>query len=81
MNSILSSITRDGSRRGPSAFCTLTGRLRAFASTLASALYEIFDESAYERFLKENNLVRSAGSYAVFVQDQQVAKARRVRCC
>ena len=48
---------------------------------LWAALREIFDESAYERFLAEHALARSRGSYARFMEDRRMAQERRPRCC
>jgi hypothetical protein len=48
---------------------------------IISALREIFDESAYERFLLRQNLARSRATYAQFLREQELSKARRPRCC
>jgi hypothetical protein len=48
---------------------------------LISALREIFDESAYERFLCRHNLTRCPATYAQFLGEQELIKARRPRCC
>ena len=48
---------------------------------LICALREIFDESAYERFLLRYNLTRCPSSYARFLNEQELTKARRPRCC
>jgi hypothetical protein len=57
-----------------------TGVTRAM-SLLASALREIFDESAYARFLDRKQMASSAEAYAAFCQEYEVVKARRPRCC
>jgi len=46
-----------------------------------AALREIFDESAYARFLERKGLVNSREAYADFLQEQFVARARRPKCC
>jgi hypothetical protein len=46
-----------------------------------SVLREIFDESAYARFLRRTRLSNSRAAYAQFLQEHEVAKARRPRCC
>jgi hypothetical protein len=46
-----------------------------------SCLREIFDESAYVRFLRQRRMPSSPESYAEFAQEQAAAKARRPRCC
>jgi hypothetical protein len=48
---------------------------------LASALREIFDESAYARFLDRGQLTSSREAYAAFCREYEAAKARRPRCC
>jgi hypothetical protein len=46
-----------------------------------AVLREIFDESAYARFLARTGTVRSAASYRRFLCDREEAVARRPRCC
>jgi hypothetical protein len=58
----------------------LAAMVRAF-SVIAAVLREIFDESAYQRFLDRSQLQSSAGSYAMFRQETEQAKSRRPRCC
>jgi hypothetical protein len=48
---------------------------------LMAALHEIFDEAAYSRFLKRTRTERSRESYAEFLRENEMAKARRPRCC
>jgi hypothetical protein len=50
-------------------------------SLLASALREIFDESAYARFLERGKLTSSRQAYAEFCRECEAAKARKPRCC
>jgi hypothetical protein len=50
-------------------------------SLLASALREIFDESAYARFLDRGKLTSSREAYAAFCRECEAAKARKPRCC
>jgi len=47
----------------------------------AAVLHEIFDESAYARFLHQKQLVSSRAAYAAFRQEHEGAKARRPKCC
>jgi hypothetical protein len=56
-------------------------RLKSCAQILLAALREIFDESAYSRFLNQRQLASSRAAYAAFRQEHEVAKARRPRCC
>jgi hypothetical protein len=42
---------------------------------------EIFDESAYSRFLSRNHMESSPQAYAAFRRENETAKMRRARCC
>jgi hypothetical protein len=55
--------------------------LRQGATLLWATLKEIFEESAYARFLERNNAFSSRDSYAAFLREQEFSKARRPRCC
>jgi hypothetical protein len=55
--------------------------LRELFGIIVAVLREIFDESAYERFLDRSQLQSSASTYAVFLRENELAKARRPRCC
>jgi hypothetical protein len=46
-----------------------------------ACLREIFDESAYSRFLRRRQMTSSSEAYAEFCREQAAAKARRPRCC
>jgi hypothetical protein len=50
-------------------------------SLVGATLREIFDESAYARFLARNRLGSSPRTYSEFLREQEVVKARRPRCC
>lgn len=56
-------------------------RLRSSAQIFVATLHEIFDESAYARFLDQKKLSSSRATYAAFRQENEAAKARRPRCC
>ena len=60
-------------------------RLRQRASAtyrlMASILREIFDESAYERFLAKHQIDSSVEAYAEFSRECGHRKARCARCC
>ncbi len=56
-------------------------RLKFFSMTVVATLREIFDESAYARFLDQRHLESSRAAYAAFRQEHEVAKASRPRCC
>jgi hypothetical protein len=59
----------------------LAQKLKSSAQLFVAALREIFDESAYERFLNQRQMVSSRAAYASFRQEYEVTKARRPRCC
>jgi len=56
-------------------------RIGEFLSTLKDVLREIFDESAYQRFLNRSQLPSSSAAYAIFIKENEQIKARRPRCC
>lgn len=51
------------------------------SEVLAATLREIFDESAYQRFLDRSQLESSPSAYAIFLRETEQASARRPRCC
>ena len=46
-----------------------------------AALREIFDESAYARFLERQGATSSPAAYANFLRESEAAKTQRPRCC
>jgi hypothetical protein len=58
----------------------LSALSRALGTTQA-VLREIFDESAYQRFLDRTQLQSSRSAYAIFRLENEQAKSRRPRCC
>jgi hypothetical protein len=56
-------------------------KIRQVVEIVVAALREIFDESAYARFLARRSLASSPQSYAAFLREQDLTKARRPRCC
>jgi hypothetical protein len=56
-------------------------RLRQAMEILAETVREIFDESAYARFLGRQHLESSAEAYAAFRREHELVKSRRPRCC
>ena len=46
-----------------------------------AVLQEIFDESAYERFLNRAQAPRSKESYHAFLRERESAIAQKPRCC
>jgi hypothetical protein len=69
--------------RGPHSTSLRAGPRHTFKAFrfLVAALHEIFDEAAYWRFLERNRMERSRESYAEFVRENEIATARRPRCC
>jgi len=57
------------------------GVLKLAACIFISCLREIFDESAYARFLARADQSSSVDSYAAFRRESELAKTRRPRCC
>jgi hypothetical protein len=55
--------------------------LRELFGLVVAILREIFDESAYQRFLDRGRLESSPNAYAIFRQENEQAKSRRPRCC
>jgi hypothetical protein len=56
-------------------------RVRQIAATIVAALREIFDESAYSRFLASRGLSSCPDAYAAFLSEQEDIKTRRPKCC
>jgi hypothetical protein len=54
---------------------------RVFFQTVLAMLREIFDESAYARFLAKRGMVSSRTAYAEFLHETEHSRARRARCC
>ncbi len=54
---------------------------RQFFGLFRSTLREIFDESAYARFLEGRGLTSSREAYGEFLREGQAARERRARCC
>jgi len=48
---------------------------------LLATVREIFDESAYQRFLIRHQLASSRVAYAAFLREQETRKARQPKCC
>ena len=64
---------------------SLFGRFRESAKhvgrVLHATLREIFDEAAYDRFLKVHGLESSRRSYALYLAESDSERERRPRCC
>jgi hypothetical protein len=55
--------------------------LSRVARIITATLREIFDESAYQRFLERSNLQSTRSAFAIFQRENDQAKSRRPRCC
>lgn len=49
--------------------------------TVRAMLREIFDESAYDRFLLRTHASRSIASYRAFTHERDAAMLKKPRCC
>ena len=54
---------------------------RRALAIMSSILREIFDESAYARFLERRQLTTSPTAYAEFLAESRLQRERRPRCC
>jgi hypothetical protein len=59
----------------------LAAAVQSALRTLLAALREIFDEAAYDRFLKQAHTTSSPAAYAAFCREREHGQARRPRCC
>jgi hypothetical protein len=59
----------------------LLPRLTTALQILFAAIREIFDESAYGRFLLRTNAGRSIASYRAFTRERDVSMQKKPRCC
>ena len=79
----LNSSRRDGRIR-PSSRAKRGGLRRTLSRitrVIQAILQEIFDESAYQRFLDRGRLQSSVNAYAIFREENEQAKSQRPRCC
>ena len=56
-------------------------RFRSAWGIICAVFREIFDESAYDRFLSQAQTTRSKESYDQFLREQEATAAQRPRCC
>jgi hypothetical protein len=68
-------------RRSNEILKDLLPRLTTALQTVLAAISEIFDESAYERFLLRTNAGRSIASYRAFSRERDVSMQKKPRCC
>jgi len=55
--------------------------IRAVMQIVWRALEEIFDESAYRRFLERTGKISSSEAYWEFLRESEGARVGRPRCC
>ena len=48
---------------------------------IRAVLTEIFEESAYARFLERQGISSSREAYSEFLSETEAARVRRPRCC
>jgi len=48
---------------------------------IRATLKEIFEESAYARFLERRGIASSREAYATFLRETEATRVRRPRCC
>ena len=48
---------------------------------IRATLKEIFEESAYARFLERHGIASSREAYATFLRETEATRVRRPRCC
>ena len=70
---------RPSSRAKPDS--RLRSTLSQIATVILAILRELFDESAYRRFLDRSRMESSPKAYAIFQQENEQTKSRRPRCC
>src|SRR6185437_4829032 len=68
-------------QRGVSTSRTIYGFICGAYRVLKATLREIFDESAYDRFLAHTRSERSVSSYHAFMRERESTMARKPRCC
>lgn len=56
-------------------------RVIKIMQTIKATLREIFDESAYDRFLLRTHESRSVASYHAFTRERDAAMVKKPRCC
>ena len=57
------------------------GKISRIVNLLRATLHEIFDESAYDRFLQHTSAARSRQSYRAFMRERESTNAKKPRCC
>jgi hypothetical protein len=63
------------------ATCQLAHSVARSLTIIRAMLKEIFEESAYARFLERHKLSSSREAYAIFLRETEATRVRRPRCC
>lgn len=63
------------------AIRSLLSSISRLSAILHATLQEIFEESAYARFLEGRGLASSREAYASFLRETESSRVRRPRCC
>jgi hypothetical protein len=64
-----------------SAWASAPATINKVVQTIRATLREIFDESAYDRFLLRTHASRSIASYREFTRERDAAMVKKPRCC
>ena len=67
--------------KGKNRLASAPTLLRRTLQTIRAMLREIFDESAYDRFLLRTHASRSVASYRAFTRERDAAMVKKPRCC
>jgi hypothetical protein len=59
----------------------LAHQLTRWLAITRETLQEIFEESAYARFLERQGVASSREAYAAFLRESESSRVRRPRCC
>jgi hypothetical protein len=67
--------------KGKNTWASAPTLLRRTLQTIRATFREIFDESAYDRFLLRTHASRSVASYRAFTCERDAAIVKKPRCC
>jgi hypothetical protein len=67
--------------KGKNTWASASPLLRRILQTIRATLREIFDESAYDRFLLRTGTRRTPASYRAFTSERDATMLKKPRCC
>ena len=67
--------------KGKNTWALAPATLKSAAQTFRAVVREIFDESAYDRFLLRTHASRSVSSYRAFSRERDAVMLKKPRCC